>query len=68
MRFRPTQLRYNWLIYRKLIGAQMQYRASFVLEMIAQFAGNILDFVVVIILFTRLTARGGWTLPEIGLL
>ena len=46
----------------------MQYRASFVLEMIAQFAGNILDFVVVIILFTRLTARGGWTLPEIGLL
>jgi len=69
---RPTQMRYNWLIYRKLIGAQvraqMQYRASFVLEAIAQFAGNILDFVVVIILFSRLTALGGWTLPEIGLL
>jgi ABC-2 type transport system permease protein len=72
MRFRPAQLRYNWLIYRKLIGAQvraqMQYRASFVLEMIAQFAGTFLDFVVVIILFTRLTTLGGWTLPEIGLL
>jgi ABC-2 type transport system permease protein len=72
MRFRPTQLRYNWLIYRKLIGAQvraqMQYRASFALEMIAQFAGTFLDFVVVIILFSRLTALGGWTLPEIGLL
>jgi len=72
MRFRATQLRCNWLIYRKLIGAQvraqMQYRASFVLEMIAQFAGTLLDFVVVIILFSRLTALGGWTLPEIGLL
>jgi ABC-2 type transport system permease protein len=72
MRCRPMQLRYNWLIYRKLIGAQvraqMQYRASFVLEMIAQFAGTFLDFVVVIILFSRLTALGGWTLPEVGLL
>ena len=72
MRFRATQLRCNWLIYRKLIGAQvraqMQYRASFVLEMIAQFAGTLLDFVVVIILFSRLTVLGGWTLPEIGLL
>ena len=65
-------MRYNWLIYRKLIGAQvraqMQYRTSFVLEAIAQFAGNILDFIVVIIFFSRLTALGGWTLPEIGLL
>jgi len=67
-----SQMRYNWLIYRKLISAQvraqMQYRTSFVLEMIAQFVGNILDFVVVIIFFSRLTALGGWTLPEIGLL
>jgi ABC-2 type transport system permease protein len=67
-----SQMRYSWLIYRKLIGAQvraqMQYRTSFVLEAIAQFAGNILDFIVVIIFFSRLTALGGWTLPEIGLL
>jgi ABC-2 type transport system permease protein len=68
----PSQIKFNWLLYRKLIGAQvraqMQYRSSFVLEAIAQFAGNILDFVVVIIFFSRLTALGGWTLPEIGLL
>ncbi len=69
---RLAQARFNWFLYRKLIGAQvraqMQYRSSFVLEGIAQFVGNILDFVVVIIFFSRLTALGGWTLPEIGLL
>jgi len=67
-----SQFKFNCLIYRKLIGAQvraqMQYRTSFVLEAIAQFASNILDFVVVVIFFSRLTALGGWTLPEIGLL
>ncbi len=65
-------LAFNWQLYRKLIGAQvrsqMQYRSSFVLEAIAQFAGNVLDFVVVIIFFARLPSLGGWTLPEIGLL
>jgi len=68
----PAQMKYNWLIYRKLIGAQvraqMQYRTSFALEAIAQFVGNILDFVVVVIFFSRLTALDSWTLPEIGLL
>ncbi len=66
------RLEFNWHLYRKLIGAQvraqMQYRTSFVLEAIAQFIGNILDFVVVIIFFSRMSALGGWTLPEIGLL
>jgi ABC-2 type transport system permease protein len=65
-------LAFNWLLYRKLIGAQvrsqMQYRSSFVLEAIAQFAGNVLDFVVVIIFFSRMSTLGGWSLPEIGLL
>lgn len=63
---------FNWHLYRRLIGAQvrsqMQYRTSFVLETIAQFVGNVLDFVVVLIFFTRMPTLGGWTLPEIGLL
>jgi ABC-2 type transport system permease protein len=63
---------FNWTLYRKLVGAQvrsqMQYRTSFVLETIAQFVGNVLDFVVVLIFFTRMPTLGGWTLPEIGLL
>ncbi len=65
-------LAFNWMLYRKLVGAQvrsqMQYRTSFVLEAIAQFAGNVLDFVVVLIFFARIPTLGGWTLPEIGLL
>ena len=68
----PATFRFNWFLYRQLIGAQvraqMQYRTSFVLEMLAQFVSNVLDFVVVIIFFSRLEALGGWTLPEIGLL
>jgi ABC-2 type transport system permease protein len=67
-----SQAAFNWTLYRKLIGAQvrsqMQYRTSFVLESIAQFVGNVLDFVVVIIFFARMPALGGWTLPEIALL
>ena len=63
---------FNWFLYKRLIGAQvrsqMQYRTSFVLEAIAQFVGNILDFVVVIIFFSRMPTLGGWSLPEIGLL
>ena len=63
---------FNWRLYRILIGAQvraqMQYRTSFVLEAVAQFAGNILDFVVVLIFFARMPTLGGWSLPEIGLL
>ncbi len=67
-----AQLGFSWFLYKRLISAQvrsqMQYRTSFVLEAIAQFAGNILDFVVVLIFFTRMPTLEGWTLPEIGLL
>jgi ABC-2 type transport system permease protein len=69
---RLTSLGFNWFLYKRLISAQvraqMQYRTSFVLEAIAQFTGNVLDFVVVIIFFARMPTLGGWTLPEIGLL
>ncbi len=67
-----ARLAFNWYLYRKLTGAQvrsqMQYRTSFVLESIAQFAGNVLDFVVVVIFFERMPSLGGWSLPEIALL
>jgi ABC-2 type transport system permease protein len=65
-------IRFNWFLYKRLIGAQvrsqMQYRTSFALESAATFLGNVLDFIVVLIFFTRLPTLGGWTLPEIGLL
>lgn len=67
-----SQIRFNWLLYRKLISAQvraqMQYRTSFALEALATFLGNVLDFIVVLIFFMRMPALGGWTLPEVGLL
>jgi viologen exporter family transport system permease protein len=68
----PSRIAFNWSLYKRLIGAQvrsqMQYRSSFMLEAIAQFVGNVLDFVVVIIFFARMPTLGGWSLPEIGLL
>jgi viologen exporter family transport system permease protein len=63
---------FNWFLYKRLISAQvrsqMQYRTSFLLEAIAQFVGNVLDFVVVIIFFARMPTLGGWSLPEVALL
>jgi ABC-2 type transport system permease protein len=65
-------LRLQWGLYRRLVGAQvrsqMQYRASFVVDFIAQFFGNVVDFAVVAVLFTRFPTIGGWSLGEVGLL
>jgi len=59
-------------LYRRLAGAQirsqMQYRASFAFEFVAQFIGNIVDFGVVAVFFTRVPTFGGWSLGEVGLL
>ncbi len=69
---RLATARFNWFLYKQLISAQirsqMQYRTSFVLETLATFIGNVLDFIVVIIFFARMPTLGGWTLPEIALL
>src|SRR3990172_5964839 len=62
----------QWQLYRRLIGAQvrsqMQYRASFVVELVAQFFGNIAEFAAVVVFFTRFPSIGGWSLGEDGLL
>ena len=62
----------NWQLYRRLAGAQvrsqMQYRASFIFDCVAQFIGTIVDFAVVAVLFTRFPSIGGWSLGEVGLL
>ncbi len=59
-------------VYRRLVGAQfraqMQYRLSFVVDLVAQFFGNILEFVAVALFYTRFPSIGGWSLGEIGLL
>jgi len=65
-------LRQSWDLYRRLVGAQirsqMQYRVSFILDLAAQFFGNVFDFATVAVLFTRFPAIGGWSLGEVALL
>jgi ABC-2 type transport system permease protein len=65
-------MRQSFEIYRRLVGAQvrsrLEYRLSFVLEMISQFGITFIDFIVVLVLFSHITALGGWSLWEIGFL
>ena len=59
-------------LYRVLalaqLRAQMQYRASFLLQGLAVFLGTVIDFVGVAFLFGRFETIGGWRLPEVALL
>jgi ABC-2 type transport system permease protein len=59
-------------LYPKLISAQirsqMQYRVSFVAEMIGHFLVTALDFVALAILLTRFQTIGAWGLAEVALL
>ncbi len=56
-------------LYFHLVGAQMrsemQYRASFVAELLGNLLVTGLDFALVAILLLRFNAIGGWTLPEV---
>jgi ABC-2 type transport system permease protein len=65
-------LRQSFEIYRRLVGAQMrsrlEYRLSFVLELISQFGITFIDFIVVLVLFSHITALGGWSLWEVAFL
>jgi ABC-2 type transport system permease protein len=59
-------------IYRRLVGARIrgdwQYRASFVLFLISQTVVAAIDFAVILVLFGRIDALAGWTLPEVAFL
>jgi ABC-2 type transport system permease protein len=58
--------------YSRLVGAQlraqMQYKVSFILALVGSFCINIIEFGVIVVLFTRIPSLAGWSLPEIGLL
>ncbi len=59
-------------LYLRLIGAQlraqMQYKVSFTLALIGSFLSCIIEFGVVIVLFSRVPLLAGWSLPEVALL
>lgn len=56
-------------LYRHLVAAQlrsaMQYRASFLAELVGNLLVTGLDFALVAILLLRFNAIGGWTMAEV---
>ena len=59
-------------IYSRLIAArirgQMSYRLSFVLDCFAQFIAQATELVVILVLFNRVTALGGFSVNEVLLM
>ena len=59
-------------IYARLYGSrfrsQLQYRLSFALQVVGLLGATVLDFLVILIVFSRLTSLGGWSLWEVGFL
>jgi ABC-2 type transport system permease protein len=59
-------------LYTTLIGArmrsQMQYRTSFVLMLLGSGAATIMEFMGVLVLFSRVPSIAGWSLCEVALL
>ncbi|MEV6010411.1 ABC transporter permease [Streptomyces sp. NPDC051976] len=69
MAFRVTEtVRTYRLIVAMWVRSTMAYRTSFVLTAIGNFAATGLDFVTIMLMFSRITVLGGFTLPEIAFL
>ena len=50
------------------VRGQMQYRASFVMETIGQFSIIGVEFIGILVLFSRFETLEGWTLPQVAFL
>jgi viologen exporter family transport system permease protein len=59
-------------LWRRLVGAQvrsqMQYRTSFVLTLIAQFAISFIDFLAIVVIFHNTPRLAEWTVQEVAFL
>jgi ABC-2 type transport system permease protein len=55
-------------LYRSRIQSQLQYRLSFALQVVGMFGATFLDFLVIAVIFSRLTSLGGWSLWEVAFL
>lgn len=60
------------VLYFRLVGArlrgQLQYRTSFVLDVIGTFVISFLDFVAILVIFTNVPQLGSWSVSEVALL
>jgi viologen exporter family transport system permease protein len=67
-----TSLQEGTHLYRQLIGArmraQLEYRTSFVVNVVSTALITAADFVVIAVLFEHLPLLAGWSLPEVGFL
>ncbi|MFI9806052.1 ABC transporter permease [Streptomyces sp. NPDC052301] len=50
------------------IRSTMAYRASFAMTTVGNFAATFFDFVAITLMFSRVDALGGWSLPEVAFL
>ncbi|MGH8901368.1 MAG: ABC transporter permease [Egibacteraceae bacterium] len=59
-------------LYRRLIGArirsQLQYRASFALDLAGMFLVSFIDFIALLVLFHNVPSLGGWSVAEVSFL
>ncbi len=56
------------LIVRMWVRSALAYRTSFVMMAVGNFAANGLDFVAIMLMFSRIDALGGFSLPEVAFL
>lgn len=61
-------LRAYRLIAAMGLKSSLAYRASFAVTAFGNFAGSALDFVAILLMFTRVDALGGFSLPEVAFL
>ncbi|MGV9994903.1 ABC transporter permease [Streptomyces sp. NPDC003374] len=61
-------LRTYRLVAAMWVRSTMAYRASFVMTTVGNFAATALDFVAILLMFSRVDALGGYTLPEVAFL
>ena len=68
----PAVLRTEFALYLRFIGArirsQMQYKVSFVVDVISRFLVNGLELAAIFILFNRFSSLDGWSVGEIAFL
>ncbi|MBY8879261.1 ABC transporter permease [Streptomyces sp. PLK6-54] len=50
------------------VRSTMAYRMSFVMTALGNFAATALDFATILLMFSRITVLGGFTLPEVAFL
>ncbi len=68
---RPTPKQYldlYWRLVSARIRSQMQYRLSFLADVLSTFLGTFVEFGAIAIFYLNFPSIGGWTLGEVALL